>query len=168
LLKNIAAIEEQSQTGYKRQLAYAHLGINAKDVKCMPFLHADLRRIARVIRGVTHNDPSSLLVRPLDCLEFSDDPDARKVLSVYRSVPTSYRKLLPIEAYCLAAKVSPGQVLEFLTVIAVREGARASAILASILHPSVVKKTVERALQEDGAKERMMLHKAVGFLAVRG
>lgn len=168
MLKNIAANEEQTQTGYKRQLAYAHLGINPKDVKCMPFLHANLRRIARTVRGVIHDVSSSSPVRPLDCLEFSDDPDARKVLSVYRSVPVSYQKLLPVEAYCLAAGVSPDRVLELLTVVAVREGARASAILASIFHPSLVMKTVERALQKDGTRECMMLHKAVGFLNARG
>ena len=89
-------------------------------------------------------------------------------MDVYLSVPESYRRLLPVEAFCLAAGVSPWRVLEGITVVAVRQGAQASAILAAVVHPSVVEKTVERALQDDGTKERMMLHKAVGFLPTRG
>jgi hypothetical protein len=42
-------------------------------------------------------------------------------------------------------------------------GAMASTVVASVMHPRVVKRTIERALRDDGTKERMMLHKAMGF-----
>jgi len=150
-------VKADGQTAYKRQLAYRHLGITPKDVQCIPFLAIQLRRIARVAGA-----------RPLDSLQSSDDPDARNVYSVYLSVPESYRKLIPVEAFCFAAGVSPWRILELITAGAVRQGAQASAIIASILHPSVVVKTVEKALQDDGTQERMMLHKAVGFSPTRG
>ncbi len=152
------------QTDYKRELAYRRLGMNPKEVQCVPFLAAQLRRIARIVRGVDKDSPPTAPVRALDFLECSEDPEARKVLEVYRSVPESYRRLLRPEDFCHAAGVSPWRVLECITVVGVRQVAQGSAILAAVLHPSVVEKTVERALQEDGIRERMMLHKAVGFL----
>src|SRR5260370_41538764 len=95
------------QTDYKRELAYQRLGINPKDVQCIPFFATDLRRIARIVRGVDKDSPPTAPVRALDFLECSEDPEARKVLEVYRSVPESYRRLLRPEDFCHAAGVSP-------------------------------------------------------------
>lgn len=153
------------QTDYKRELAYQHLGINQEDVECFPFFAADLRRIARAVRGADKDGPPTAPVRALDFLEYSEDPDARRVLEVYRSVPESYRRLLRPEDFCHAAGVSPRRVLECITVVGVRQAALGSAFVAAVLHPRVVVKTVEMALQDDGTKERMMLHKATGFLS---
>jgi hypothetical protein len=164
-IRSPEARKSTGQTAYKRRLAYAHLGIDPKDVECFPFLRTELRRIARQIRGADNN-PSP--IRPLDHLRSSDDPEAHKVLDAYLSVPESYRKLLPVEAFCHAAGVSPQRILEAITVVAVRQGAAASAIIAAIVHPRVVQKTVDRALQDDGFRERGMLHRAFGFLPMRG
>jgi hypothetical protein len=155
----------EGQTAYKRQLAYARLGIDPTDVQCIPFLRTELRRIARLIRGAAGDSPPA---SPLDCLQSTDDPEARKVLAAHLSVPASYRKLLPVEAFCRAAGVSPSRILEAITVVAVRQGATASAIIAAIALPRVVQKTVERALQDEGTKDRIMLLRAVGFLPTRG
>lgn len=153
------------QTDYKRALAYERLGINPEDVEYVPFFNVELRRIARSVRGAEKHRPATEPVRALDFLQSSEDPEARKVADVYRSVPASYRRLLPAEAYCLAAGVSPWRVLEAITVVAVRQAGQSSAIVASLLHPRVVAKSVERALQDDGTRERMMLHRAMGFAA---
>jgi len=155
---------ETGQTAHKRGLAYRCLGIDPRDVQCVPFLANQLRRIARTVRGAGAEDSSVAPIRPLEYLRNSEDPDAGKVYSAYLSVPPSYRRLLPAEAFCLAAGVSPWRVLEILTVVVVRQGVQSSAIIASILGPRVVAKTVERALQNDGRRERMILLRATGFL----
>jgi hypothetical protein len=155
---------ETGQTAYKRELAYRCLGINPKDVQCVPFFANQLRRIARAVRGAGTDDPATAPVRPLEYLRNSEDPEARKVVEVYYSVPESYRRLLRPEDFCHAAGVSPWRVLEFITVVAVRQGAQSSAMVASMLGPRVVAKTVERALQDDGIRERRMLLRATGFL----
>jgi len=80
---------ETGQTAYKRELAYRRLGINPKDVQCVPFLATQLRRIARTVRGVDTDDPASARVRPLEYLRSSEDPSARKVLEAYDSIPES-------------------------------------------------------------------------------
>jgi hypothetical protein len=158
-----------SQTDYKRSLAYQHLGIDPKDVECTPFFRTDLRRIARLLnRSHLKDESDDARVRPLELLGASDDPEGRKVLEVYLSVPASYRRLLPLEAFCHAAGVSPWRILEVIAAVAVRQGAQASAIVASVLHVDVVQKTVEKALQDGGDRERLMLHKAFGFLPTWG
>jgi hypothetical protein len=156
------------QTDYKRSLAYRRLGIDPKDVQRTPFFRTDLRRIARLLnRPRPKDDPDDARVRPFELLGFSDDSEARKVLDVYLSVPQSYRRLLPLEAFCHAAGVSPWRILEVIAAVAVRQGTQSSAIVASLLHVRVVQKTVEKALQ-GGLSERLMLHKAVGFVPTWG
>jgi hypothetical protein len=154
------------ETAYKRELAYERLGIDSKDVQYVPFFATQLRLIARRINhGANRSAPSTLPVRALDYLRSTEDPEARKVADAYFSVPESYRRLLLPEAFCHAAGVSPWRVLEIITAVAVRQTAQASAIIAAIAHPRVVEKTIDRALQDDGTRERMILHKAVGFLS---
>jgi hypothetical protein len=115
------------------------------------------------VRGASKCGPSGDPIRGLDFLEASEDPEARKVLKPYLSVPESYRRLLPPEAFCQVAGVSPFVVLEAITVAAVRRGVMASAIVAAVNHPRVVLKTIEVALRDDGIKERAMLHKSMGL-----
>src|SRR5215467_2011383 len=154
------------QTGHKRQLAYARLGINPQDVERVPFLWPNLRGIARRLnRGRAEDAP---LVCPLDLLQWSEDPEARKVLQKYLSVPESYRRLLPAEAYCCAAAVSPWRLLEIVTGVAVRLGTQSSAILAAVWHPRVVEKTIEMALTDEGTADRNALHLATGFTPPKG
>ena len=153
------------QTAYKRRLAYERLGIDPKDVEPSAFFRADLRRIARCVNQGRHKGDA---IRPFDYLRSSEDPDARKVVDAYLSVPESYRRLLPAEAFCRAAGVSPERVLEIIAGVAVRLGAQASTVVAAVMHPRVVMKTVERALGRDGYKDRLILHKAVGFLPSKG
>jgi hypothetical protein len=149
------------QTAYKRQLAYQCLGIRPEDVPCSPFIRADLRRIARLLnQGRTNSEP---LVRPLELLRASDDIDAHKVLQKYLSVKESYRRLLPLEAFCQAAGVSPSHVLACITAVAVRQGTQGSAVLGAMWLPHIVAKTAERALRDDGVRDRALMHRAFGF-----
>jgi hypothetical protein len=149
------------QTAYKRELAYQRLGINPQDVERVPFLWPNLRGIARRLnRGRAEDAPP---VCPLDLLQWSEDPEARRVLQKYLAVPESYRRLLPAEAYCCAAGVSPWRILEVVTGVAVRLGTQASAILAAVWHPRVVEKTIEMALKDEGTVDRNTLHRATGF-----
>jgi hypothetical protein len=152
------------QTDYKRELAYERLGINPKDVQCLPFFATQLRRIARTVRGADKHSQPTERIRALDFLQWSEDPEARKVLEVYLSVPRSYRRLLRAEDFCHAAGVSPWRILEVIAGAVVRHEAQASAMIAALMRPRVVMKTVEMALQDEGIRDRVMFHKATGFL----
>jgi hypothetical protein len=145
----------EGQTAYKRQLAYDQLGIDPKDVPVTPLVAAQMTRIGRL----TGFKPA------LELLAQSDDPEARKVYAAFVSVSRTYRKLVSPEAYCFAAGVDPHRMLEAITVVAVRQGTQSASIVASIMNPQVVMKTVEIALQDGGFRERRMLLKATGFLS---
>jgi hypothetical protein len=51
-------------------------------------------------------------------------------------------------------------------VVALRQGAQASSILASFASTSIINKAIERALKDDGFRERkmLMLYNSPGFL----
>lgn len=174
-----------------RLRAYAQLGVTqdavAREVQITPHLNA----IAAVIRRAGQPKVTTRVVLPADgdvgitektehvppygpgsdvarswpwYLETSDHPDAKKLLSVYFSTFKIHRRVLPVEAFCVAANVSPLRILEIITATCVRLGAQASNIVAAVNHPRVVQKTVEMALTDEGVEDRAMLHKAAGFL----
>jgi hypothetical protein len=152
------------QTAYKRQLAYAHLGIKPSDVRPAAFFRENLRRIGRLINQGPATDE---VTHPFDYLLWSADPDGRKVANAYSSVPESYRRLLPPEAFCHAAGVSPYHVLDVITSVAVRFGAQHSTALASIMLPDVVEEMINKALQPDGHKDRVLFFRLTEYLPAR-
>ena len=87
-------------------------------------------------------------------LHVSDAEDARKVLTAYYSIGSTWRKLLPIEAFCLASGVGTVRVLSIIAASCVMAGAQ----------PAIVQKTIEIALTDEGDHARDTLHKASGFL----
>ncbi len=144
----------EGQTDYKRALAYRLLGINEKDVRRIPYFETQLRKIAR----------ASHVSCALALLETADDLNAIKVHSSYLSIPESYRRLLPAEAFCHAAAVSPWLVLDAITIAALRGGVMASALVAAVNGPRVVQKTIDIALTDEGVRERIAFHKASGWI----
>jgi hypothetical protein len=162
--------EALGQTNYKRFRAYQQLGVRPQDVEIVPLFRAQLSSLARCIsrdRG-KGNPQSGATIGPFSCLEQSSDPDARRVLAACEAVPQTYRRLLPPEAFCLAAGVSPRRVLEMLAVVLVQNGGRLTDIRAAVAQRRVLNKTAERALQDEGWRERLMIHKATGAVPTWG
>jgi hypothetical protein len=145
--------ERLGQKGYKTQLAFRYLGVAAGSVERVPFLHASLKRIARIVNQ-----------DPLDLLASCDHPDARAVHNVYCRVPKSYKRFVPVEAVCTAAGVSPWRVFELIAGVAARQGVQGAAVIAAIWSPRLVMKTVEMGLRDNGVKDRLMMFRAAGFL----
>jgi hypothetical protein len=176
----------------QRDLAYARLGVTEEDTLAQPQITPQLRMIAKTIQragqpkvtrrvlsqkgtttlvddtqhAVPYSPGADLITSWPSYLHASDDPEAKKVISVYYSVPGWVRSALPVEAFCLASTVSTSRILEILTGVCVRLGAQASTIIAAVSHPSVVQHNVERALDHDGEKWTEMLHRATGFIPV--
>jgi hypothetical protein len=158
------------QTNYKRFLAYQQLGVRPQDVEIVPLFRAQLSSLTRCIsrdRG-EGNTQSRATIGPFSYLEHSSDPDARKALAAYESVPASYRRLLPPEAFCLAAGVSPRRVLEMIAIVLVQNGGRLTDLRAAVAQKRVLGKTLERALQDEGWRERLTIHKATGAVPTWG
>jgi len=175
-----------------RDEAYRRLGVTERDTLRAPQITPQLRAISKTIRRsdqpeVTervlpsrgHHSPvileqtrhtapygpgSDLLISWTQYLHAAESKDASAVLDAYYSITKTFASLLPIEAFCLAANVSPLRILETITATIVRLGAQASTIIAAVNHPRVVEKSVEMALTDDGIEDRTLLAKAVGFL----
>jgi len=152
-----------------RDEGLVRLGIDAEKLAAAPRITQQLRMIARTIRGGRNAEPPYGPGADIDTawavyLDGSDDDGARFIRAIYYSIPKHMRRALPIEAFCVAAGVSPLKILEVLTATLVRLGAQASTVIAAVNHPRVVEKTVEMALTDDGVKDREMLHKHANFL----
>jgi hypothetical protein len=97
-------------------------------------------------------------------LQGSEHADARKVLLAYHSLPIALRRPCPIEAFCVAASVSPLSILTILVSEIVRRGAQARTVVAMLNQPRMVQKMVEVGLTDEGFSDRELLAKATGFL----
>lgn len=170
--------------------AYRRLGVDASAVARAPQITPQLHAIQATVRragqprittnvrelndGATmteqihHAAPygpgADILTSWPQYLHASDSADSGLVLNAYYTLPKTLSRLLPVEAFCVAANVSPLRLLEIITATIVRQGAQASAIIASVNHPRVVEKTVEMALTDGGESDRRALDRATGFL----
>lgn len=158
-----------------------HLRITPEDVAAAPEITSHLRQLAATIRRIgqprrpralADDRPTPLAYGPgADILRSwphylaqMSDPQCRRVLAAYRSVPRSATAFLPIEAYCVAAKVETQHVLEQLIVLLMRLGTQASTLIAAVNQPRIVQKTVDMALTDEGIADRTLFHKATGFI----
>jgi hypothetical protein len=145
------------------------LGVTPAMILAVPQITPQLRMIARTIRGssdsrVPYGPGTDLLRSWPNYLEATTDVECQRVRQVYYGLPRVHRSGLPIEAFCVAAGVSPLHVLEALTATVMRLGVQASSIIASVNHPRVVQKSIDVALTDDGVRDREMLHKHANFL----
>lgn len=97
-------------------------------------------------------------------LRFSDDTAAIEFLSVYDDLPVFDRDLIPVEAICVKADVSPTAVLGACLVASKSIKGMESALLSVNNHPAVLRETIRFAMLPGGQADRKVLHEAVGFL----
>jgi hypothetical protein len=141
--------------------ASEHLGISAADVLLQP-------RLSQYI--AMQLDISPLVA--IEHLHLSAAECAKKFLTVYydEAITDADRKALPMEAYCVKAQIDSRDVLEALIGVMARIGAQTAAVKAAVAQPSIMDKTITIAKGGRGIpmdisqKERMMFHKATGFL----
>jgi hypothetical protein len=147
-------ITKRNSTVPRFLAACAKLSISPSDIVHQPL-------VGQYITTKLHFTESVMV----DYLRMSDKPDAIAFLTAYDSdtLTDRDRDVLPIEAYCLAASISPMSLLEILVGTLVRLGAHESAAIAAIHQPMVVAKTVEQALDGHVGSQNI-LHKATGFL----
>ena len=142
----------------RREQAYKELNILSADVRLAAPISSQLRLLGRSLKKL--NLPDS----PYYYLKCSNAPEAIRVIELYYSLAKCKRELVPIEAYCVAAAVHPLILLNVITKACQQVTSQTSAMIAAISHPRVVEKTVAMALTDDGEADRMVLHKATGFI----
>jgi hypothetical protein len=142
----------------RRLQAYKTLGVEPEVLKILPPISSQVRMLCSKLKK--RNLPAT----PYYYLKFSDSLEAKAVVELYYSLAKHTRDLVPLEAYCLAANVSTRRLFEVLMQACASVSQLASNITATINHPAVVEKTVEMALTDEGYKDRVVLHRATGFL----
>lgn len=148
------------------EYALAKLGIQTADVWSKPRITPHIDELRLILQNISYTSGENLNLPEsiFDVLETSDDPDARKVLEKYYSIPITLRNGLQIEAFCVAAGVPTLRVLELIVGAIVHMNHRLSEAIANVASPAVVRKTVEMALLPEGSKDRELIHKATGFI----
>jgi hypothetical protein len=135
-----------------RAEAYDFLGIAPNDI-------ATCTKITPQLALVGGKD------RAIELLRSSPHSAARRFIQCYDDVrvPPSFRRILPIEAFCLAAGFSPDQLVLALQS-AMRELSQfEAAATAALVHPEIVQRSSELALE--GSVEHTTLNmKHMGFL----
>lgn len=116
-----------------------------------------------------------------DYLRMSEEPDARRFLAILDGLAAEPRRLLPLEAIAIASGISTKRLFELISGEVFVQSRFESALLAAAAHPTVVAKSIERALEApqtvkladgsekvvpalDGVSDRKMLHQQAGFL----
>lgn len=139
------------------------LEITAAALSAAPVIAPHLLEMSRVLSRTLGRSINLSRSWP-QLLAQSDDPDARAVLDAFRKVSPSNFPGMPIEAFCVAAAVSPLRLIEVLTGILVRLGVTSSAILAAVAQPRIVEVLTKSALTDEGWRDRHAFLKATGFI----
>lgn len=136
-----------------REEAYAAMGITAEQVTASP-------RIEHLFKQIGGK------AKVFEYLSGSEEPEARRACELYSILKGKHRKVVPFEAYCVAAKVSVKKMFGIISEEVMDQSSKVSTLLSAAKHPEVVEATIEGALQPHGQVDRKMLHLARGFVPV--
>lgn len=134
--------------------AYERLGITKEEVDKSPVITT----VLKVLDGGTNS--------AISFLRSSHEPDARKFLDVYDSLPISVRTLLPIEAFCVAANLTTKRVLEVVTGSCFEQSANVAELISRSARPKLVGISVKQALKPKNFDERKMVLQHEGYAPV--
>lgn len=134
--------------------AYEKLGITEPEVNTAP-------RITHILKELPHK-----VDQAIEFLRGSHDPDATKLLLVYDSLPISVRKLLPIEAFCVASGLTTKRVLEVITGACFEQSDATAALLSKASKPLIVRKAIKEASTKKGWEDRKMILQHEGYAPV--
>lgn len=136
----------------QRLQSYRALGVSANDV-------AEFPRLALSIKSAGGK------LKALEYIRSSADPAARRFISVYDNIllPVAVRRILPIEAFCVAARVTADDFRSVLARSIRTIHQFESAVKAAEAHPAIVNKSTELA-QEGDFHHATLNMKHMGFL----
>jgi hypothetical protein len=100
----------------------------------------------------------------LGYLRAADRPEATRIIELWNSTSTTYRRVLPFEAFCVAAAVKPMDMFAIVAVQICFQGGDAAKGLASITRGHAVDGWLARARTPGGWRERRMLAQQIGFV----
>ena len=137
-----------------RAEAYRLLGVDPNTV-----LYS--ARFSDFFRRVPGGIPEALAT-----LRMSDLPDARRFMRSYDDVTLSaaHRKVLPLEAFAVAAGVTADQMISTLTAAIRTQAVHFGSIKAAIEHSAIVAVSIAQAKLPEGIDDRTIQLKHLSFL----
>jgi hypothetical protein len=93
-------------------------------------------------------------------------PNAKAIMAVYDSLSREDAARLPMEAFVLAAGVDPNIVADLITASLATIQRRMVTVRFSSGHTAVTDATIKNALEDNGYRDRAMVHKIMGALPV--
>ena len=101
----------------------------------------------------------------IEILRGSADAKARQFIIFFDQQPTKTRRSdIPVEAFCVAAKLCPNEMFALAVAEARQQSARVSSMLAALKQPAVVSRSINEALTPGGVEDRMAQLRHSGFL----
>lgn len=141
-------------------IALRRLDIEPEDLELVP-------KVSDSIAACFGKDPRFPREKVINLLAGSTIPAARAFIETWKTISKKDWDVLPFEAVCLKAQVSPLEVFGAIVLSARDISRQQSALKAILAHPEVVESTVESAKSPLGFMDRKMLHEAVGFLTTK-
>ncbi len=137
----------------QRATAYRILGVDPSAVAAAP-------KISRLIAKLEDGKATAL-----EALRASDLPEARQFMSKYDNtlLPAFVRRVLPIEAFAIAAGLSPTRLWGVIAEVFRLQKMQLGAIKAAERHEAIVEVSSATALLPDGVEDRMAHLKHMGF-----
>ena len=152
-------IEKPKKLWLTKTKACKRLGIQPEQLLSMP-------QITPMLEGLSKNLKSRGLPEdPFFYLNTSSDPDALKLMVIYRSAIPSMKAVVPLEAFCLAAAVDPNSILDSIVSAISRANTINSTVRISASQPKVVDAMVDSAMEPgiEGYKDRELHMKVSGL-----
>ena len=131
--------------------AYAVLGVTPLDVALVP-------RIEHLFRGLGGKQ------KVFEYLAGSEEKEARAIVDLRAKVSPDQARVLPFEAFCVAAGVTTKRMIGLIQEEVFAQSRVAAAILKDSSIPDIVKVTVRQAKTIAGTQEKRMLLQSGGVL----
>lgn len=125
-----------------------YLGVSEAQVRAVP-------RISQALKKVLGGKEEIL-----ELLRKSEAREAQRVLELVDAAPESYVEKLPLEAFCVAAKVNPKRLFGIIAECVFEESQNEALLIAAKETPAVVEATVESAKGGSSAAQKMILQHA--------
>lgn len=108
-------------------------------------------------------------LKAMEALRFSEDPEVKKLLTLYFDMTKDDQERLPLEIPCMAAKVSPQHILGQL-ILSARDLSRAeSAMVAIVANPEILRSSAAFGTAlPNNVKDREMMLKVTQTLQTPG
>jgi hypothetical protein len=119
-------------------------------------------KLARLLRN------AGLGGTAIEYLRFSEDPQARRIVELHRSLNATERKAVTIDYLILATGADVHRICGLIQEWVSRINETQAMLLACMNAPEVTRKVIEHAMTPEGHKDRELVLRLAGVLPMPG